>query len=1010
MKQILLIITLLLTSLSLHAQLGPYDQMKVEYDSLRKEKKYEEALVIAKQMSAWALANETDTSLNYAVSFRHMGTCFYHLKELDSTKKYLQLSMHALKVQNRKNHLDYFINLSKLGSMYWAMHDYKVAETYYKQSLENFKKVIGEEHPDYASILAKLGSLYWYMGDYKAAENYYKRATEIRKKVLGEEHPDYAGTLDYLGTLYKLMGDYKAAETYYKQALVIRKKVLGEQHPDYASTLNNLGVAYFNLGDYKAAEVYYKQSAEIRKKVLGEEHPDYASTLNNLGNFYSNMGDYNSAEPLYKKALEIHVQSLGEEHPHYTSILNNLGLCYFNMGDYKRAEPLLKVSLEIDKKALGEGHPDYASSLNNLGLLYSNMGDYKAAEPYIKQSLEIDKKVLGEEHPDYAIALSNLGLLYFNMGDYKEAEPYIKQSLEIRKKVLYEEHPEYSNSLNSLGDLYLQMGDYSSAEHYYKQTFEIKLGLLKTNFSWLSNNEKQAYWKKESVFYEKLSWFASTSYSKVPSATELSYNCNLVSKSLLLVTSRELDQALAASTDYSLKENYQKLKLRRKNYSKLVSEGSGNKAQIERLNREADSLDKILVNSLGEYAKQKRNLLITWERVQENLDQGEAAIEFVRFMKDSAYHYQALIIRKDFALPLLAPLCDENKLAKLEPRIDFGEYYPLVWKPIEKHLKGIHTIYYAPVGELYNVPFHSFSVPREKEGQRYLMDKYTLHQLISTRYLAMGLKDKQKERIAPSISIVGGVNYDYLPGSSNDVLINSNLANTRDLGSASLKVRFLPGTVKEAKAIESVLSKNRWETTYLQGGNAKEERLTEFSHNNAKGIMHIATHGYAFPEYSSMDTAINKKSIRYSYRYSNNPMVRSGLVLAGGNWALMGSDTLTQLGAPENGVLTALEVSQLNLRNTKLVVLSACETGLGQIEGSEGTFGLKRGFKLAGVEQMIVSLWSVPDKETKELMTIFYTDLAQTLDPVSSFQYAQNQMRDKYPIYPEKWAGFVLVR
>ena len=124
----------------------------------------------------------------------------------------------------------------------------------------------------------------------------------------------------------------------------------------------------------------------------------------------------------------------------------------------------------------------------------------------------------------------------------------------------------------------------------------------------------------------------------------------------------------------------------------------------------------------------------------------------------------------------------------------------------------------------------------------------------------------------------------------------------------------------------------------------------------------------------------------------------------------MGSDTLTQLGAAENGVLTALEVSQLNLRNTKLVVLSACETGLGQIEGSEGTFGLKRGFKLAGVEQMIVSLWSVPDKETKELMTIFYTDLAQTMDPVSSFQYAQNQMRDKYPIYPEKWAGFVLVR
>ena len=139
-------------------------------------------------------------------------------------------------------------------------------------------------------------------------------------------------------------------------------------------------------------------------------------------------------------------------------------------------------------------------------------------------------------------------------------------------------------------------------------------------------------------------------------------------------------------------------------------------------------------------------------------------------------------------------------------------------------------------------------------------------------------------------------------------------------------------------------------------------------------------------------------------------MVRSGLILAGGNWAWTDNDTLSKLGAEQNGILTALEVSQLNLKKTKLVVLSACETGLGKIEGSEGTFGLKRGFKLAGVEQMIVSLWSVPDKETMELMTLFYTDLTKTLNPIISFEKAQKEMRNKYPTEPEKWAGFVLVR
>jgi CHAT domain-containing protein len=178
----------------------------------------------------------------------------------------------------------------------------------------------------------------------------------------------------------------------------------------------------------------------------------------------------------------------------------------------------------------------------------------------------------------------------------------------------------------------------------------------------------------------------------------------------------------------------------------------------------------------------------------------------------------------------------------------------------------------------------------------------------------------------------------------------------------------------------------------------------------APGILHLATHGYAFPEFDFKDTTISTSSLRYSYRYSTNSMVRSGLILTGGNWAWTGSDTLTKMGAEQNGILTALEVSQLNLKNTKLVVLSACETGLGKIEGSEGTFGLKRAFKLAGVEQIIVSLWPVPDKETMELMTLFYSELATSSNPVISFTKAQKAMRDKYPASPQRWAGFVLVR
>ncbi len=369
------------------------------------------------------------------------------------------------------------------------------------------------------------------------------------------------------------------------------------------------------------------------------------------------------------------------------------------------------------------------------------------------------------------------------------------------------------------------------------------------------------------------------------------------------------------------------------------------------------------------------------------------------------------------------------------PNAGYSAYYPLIWQPLEKALEGIKTIYYAPTGELYNIPFHAIYAPlvhgdeislakTDKRGKLveeteaktetnagFMIDRFTLHQLTSTRYLAMGLKQKEKEKFVNTIVMVGGVNYDYLPGSkTKPVNKNQNNNVSRSSQSAAEKLIYLKGTKTEVEQIATRITSNNWQSKIFENNEATEENIIKLENKEAPGILHVATHGYAFPEYNFKDTTISKNSLRYSYRYSTNPMVRSGLILAGGNWAWTGSDTLTKLGATQNGILTALEVSQLNLKKTKLVVLSACETGLGKIESGEGTFGLKRGFKLAGVEQMIVSLWSVPDKETMELMTLFYTDLTQTLNSVLSFAKAQKEMRYKYPTEPEKWAGFVLVR
>jgi CHAT domain-containing protein len=469
----------------------------------------------------------------------------------------------------------------------------------------------------------------------------------------------------------------------------------------------------------------------------------------------------------------------------------------------------------------------------------------------------------------------------------------------------------------------------------------------------------------------------------------------------------------------------------------MESDGSTEKEKLEKLRKEADSLDKRLSLSWPEYAQQKKNLSITWNEVQQNLDKGEAAIEYVRFYNtdDSLFYYNALVLKKGDLYPQLVPLCTEKQIKEIKPKLGFSAYYPLVWKPLEAYLNEIQTIYYAPIGELNNIPFQALyevqktgdeliAAKTDKRGvvieeeqlltelnATYLIDKYTLHQLTSTRYLAMGLKQKAKEQISTSVAMIGGVNYDYLPGSRAQPNPTKGAKNqSRSSESVSGKLAYLVGTKIEVEQINDKATLASWQTTLMEGNAATEETIIKFEGKEAKGVLHFATHGYAFPAFNYKDSTLKTNSFRYSYRSSTNPMVRSGLILAGGNWAWTGSDTLSKLGAEQNGILTALEVSQLNLKKTKLVVLSACETGLGKIEGSEGTFGLKRGFKLAGVEQIIVSLWSVPDKETMELMTLFYTDLAHTLNPVVSFEKAQKEMRNRYPTEPDKWAGFVLVR
>jgi tetratricopeptide (TPR) repeat protein/CHAT domain-containing protein len=905
--------------------------------------------------------------------------------------------------------------------------------------------------------------------------DYVFRAAEIQQKKLGSQHTEYANTLHLIGIIYSRMAMHDSALYYYNAALDIKRVSLGEDHSSYASTLNNIALVYVNMGAYERALPIFEKVLIIKQSHHYGPHKDVASIYCNLAGQYQNLGKFNEAEEYFSKGLNMRRLIFDPIDPAIASVHLSLSLLYMEIADYKNAEKQLNFAGEIWQKRNDISSVSYAEFLLGLAKLFIYKDDKQSSVESIQKALSIYENIkgYGRNHPKYAFALNELGRCYLNFKNFEEAEKCFLGALEIRLNAKNRNYFDIAKSYRNLGDLFyfnleyvkadsllqiaLQIADsamgcrsilsnsikVSLARNYYvsgnfdlfipvaEDLMRLKLQEITRNFEWFNDYQRELYWKREKYFFEFVSEVVNSGFENYPQLTALNYDAILILKGQLLEAKISKDSYLGEVE--KLKEE---ISLNRKLMAKMESDGTSKKLDLENLNRKTDSLDNQLSKILPGYFEQKKNLVVKWQNVQHNLDIGEVAIEFIRVLNttDSMIYYNALILSRGQDYPQLVKVCGEAELNIWSSK-DYAELYDLIWRPIEPFLEGVKEIYYSPIGKLDFVPFHALyarkgsgdvvvgqklskrgvnvdfeSVNSEVQAE-YLIDRYTLHQLTSTRYLAMGLKEKSQEPITKSIALVGGVNYDFLNTKDAKAEKQKGKVNlTRSGLMAQGKLGYLKGTATETETIKYSVQSKQWKIEMFSSNVATEDNIVRLEGRHAKSILHIATHGYAFPNYDFSDTTISENSLRYSYRYSTNPMVRSGLILAGGNWAWTGSDTLSKLGAEQNGILTALEVSQLNLKNTKLVVLSACETGLGKIEGSEGTFGLKRGFKLAGVEQMIVSLWSVPDKETMELMTLFYTDLTTTLNPVVSFEKAQKQMRMNYPTEPDKWAGFVLVR
>ena len=819
--------------------------------------------------------------------------------------------------------------------------------------------------------------------DFMASIDCLSKLLPETEKQVGKSHPDYATSLNNLGILLHAQGDYASAEPLFRKVLAIRKAALGEEHPDYAQALNNLAFLLYKQSDYAAAEPLYRKALAIRKAALGEEHPDCAQALNNLAGFFYSQGDYVTAEPLFQKAVAIYKAALGETHPYYATSLNNLAYLLQAQSDYTSAEPLYRKALAIYKSALGEGHPRYAQSLNNLARLLHAQGDHAAAEPLYRKALAIRKAALGEAHPKYALSLDNLAGLLQARGKYASAEPLYREALAIRKAALGESHPKYANSFNHLAGLLQAQGKYASAETLYRKASGIVIDHLEANFSNLNEAQRSRFLQKQSDYFASYAKLLAQYPDSVP-ASGL-YDLQLRLKGLLLRSNQKVRRRIEASDDSVLIADYQAWNRLRGWLSNLynmpVQQREGMGYSIDSLQHRADSLEKTLSRRSEQFASTYSTDRYTWQDVRASLDKGEAAVEMLRVeLEGDSVAYLALVVSQKLkdgpqAIVLKAPRSelDKRSINHYRNSIVFDvpdqQSYGVYWHPFKKVLASYETVYFAPAGTYYKL---NLATLYDAKKDQYLADRQRIRYVTSTQDLVKAKQRQQRQfGQTPSALLFARPDYGKATNPGDD--------------KRAFKIHGqifidLPGTEREVNDIAPMLQAKAWEVRQYIGEEASEARVSKVKNPN---ILHIATHGY-FIEDSTKD-----------------PMFTSGLILSEVGQEQQGVEG-------KDGLLTATEAAALDLDNTQLVILSACNTGSGKVSATQGVYGLQRAFLEAGAEALIISLWPTNDAATSEFMPLFYEYWLESGDKRVAFQKAQTDIRQRYPS-PQDWGAFVLV-
>lgn len=835
---------------------------------------------------------------------------------------------------------------------------------------------------------------------------------------------------------YNQQGRYDVAIEFCLKALDAAEKEYGKSTTPYAVSQNTLGLLYAQLEQYLKAEPLYVESAATFKKVLGEGHSVYGQAMQNLGQLYVSTFRYKEAEDALKLTLMVYDQNFGENSQQVGIAKYNLAKLYFQMNKYSEAETYFIDAIFIYREVFGQGDMNYITAIFELASLYKVKKEFTKAEPIYKEIIEIYKQLYGENSTDYAHALNNYGTAKDFLGQYDVAEQFFLRALKIYEEFYGTTHQYYVKTTQNLARVYDNKGDFEKAKELWLKTINEYLKQINNLFPALSEEEKGKFFSNISPYFEEFNSFAIKWYKKDPELLGIMYNNQLATKALLLNASSKVRKRILNSGDQQLIQKFQswieiKEKLS-KFYSLSKERLEKSKIDLASYEKKANLIERELSKESEIFAKEFSKKAVAWDEVRKLLKEHEAAIEIVRYRHFSkswtdSIFYTALIITKDSKLPIPVIIENGNELETdflncyknmIRHILTDNDSYNAYWAKIDSELnENISKVYISLDGVYNQINLNTIRYPNNK----YLIDNLDIQIVHNTKYLV----DMVSEPNAPTsdyAELFGFPDFEYDKSKEKLAQID-NTGNTKEMmvlnltegkpwdsfkiakakqDIKKLEISELPGTETEIVEIYDILNSKNWKLSKSMRDKAREAYIKSL--NNPR-VLHIATHGYFLDDIeSNPDSKVFGVNSKVALE---NPLLRSGLLFAGASLEIAGNLN-SNMDDNDNGILTAFEAMNLDLDKTELVVLSACETGLGEVKNGEGVYGLQRAFEVAGAKTVMMSLWTVNDYTTRELMTKFYEEWIATGDKRKAFISAQLYMKEKYT-WPFYWGPFVMV-